>query len=54
MFVGEQPGNDTVHPRIIVCLGAHPSAILREPDPAARRNAMDALVKDLRKVKAKL
>lgn len=77
----------TVHPRIIVCLGAtaakallggsfkvsldrgrfvasplapfvtatvHPSAILREPDPAARRQAMDALVKDLKKVKAKL
>lgn len=77
----------TVHPRIIVCLGAtaakallggsfkvsldrgrfvasplapfvtatvHPSAILREPDPAARRQAMEALVKDLKKVKAKL
>lgn len=77
----------TVHPRIIVCLGAtaakallggsfkvsldrgrfvasplapfvtatvHPSAILREPDPAARRQAMEALVKDLKKVKAKM
>lgn len=32
----------------------HPSSILREPDPAARRQAMDALVKDLKKVKAKL
>jgi uracil-DNA glycosylase family protein len=77
----------TLHPDIIVCLGAtaakallgssfrvsfdrgrfltstlgplimatvHPSSILREPDPTARRRAMRAFVNDLKKVKAKL
>jgi uracil-DNA glycosylase len=77
----------SVHPRVIVCLGAtaakallgnsfkvsidrgrfvqlpfaplvtatvHPSSILREPDADARREAMRAFVKDLKKVKAKL
>lgn len=32
----------------------HPSSILREPDSNARREAMRAFVKDLKKVKAKL
>jgi len=32
----------------------HPSSILREPDSAARREAMRAFVNDLKKVKAKL
>ena len=32
----------------------HPSSILRQPDPAARRQAMLAFVKDLKKVRAKL
>jgi uracil-DNA glycosylase len=32
----------------------HPSSILREPDPIARRQAMQAFVSDLRKVRAKL
>ena len=32
----------------------HPSSILREPDSDARREAMRALVKDLKKVKARL
>jgi uracil-DNA glycosylase len=77
----------TVHPRIIVCLGAtaakaiiggdfkvsvdrgrfvaselaplvtatvHPSSILREPDAEARRGAMRAFIRDLKKVKSKL
>jgi uracil-DNA glycosylase family protein len=32
----------------------HPSSILREPDPQARREAMNAFVNDLKKVAAKL
>ena len=32
----------------------HPASILREPDTNARRQAMQAFVKDLKKVKAKL
>jgi uracil-DNA glycosylase len=32
----------------------HPSSILREPDPIARRQAMQALVTDLKKVKSRL
>jgi DNA polymerase len=32
----------------------HPSSILREPDSGARREAMKAFVRDLKKVKAKL
>jgi DNA polymerase len=32
----------------------HPSSILREPDSNARREAMKAFVKDLKKVKAKI
>ena len=38
----------------LVTATVHPSSILREPDPAARRQAMQAFVKDLRKVRAKL
>lgn len=38
----------------LVTATVHPSSILREPDPAARREAMAALVKDLKKVKARL
>jgi uracil-DNA glycosylase len=38
----------------LVTATVHPSSILREPDSAARRDAMRAFVKDLKKVKAKL
>jgi uracil-DNA glycosylase len=38
----------------LVTATVHPSSILREPDSSARRDAMKAFVKDLKKVKAKL
>jgi uracil-DNA glycosylase len=38
----------------LVTATVHPSSILREPDSDARREAMRAFVKDLKKVKAKL
>jgi DNA polymerase len=38
----------------LVTATVHPSSILREPDSNARRVAMKAFVKDLKKVKAKL
>jgi uracil-DNA glycosylase len=38
----------------LVTATVHPSSILREPDPNARREAMRAFVRDLRKVRAKL
>jgi DNA polymerase len=38
----------------LVTATVHPSAILREPDSNARREAMRAFVSDLKKVKAKL
>jgi DNA polymerase len=38
----------------LVTATVHPSSILREPDSAARRDAMRAFVKDLKKVRAKL
>jgi uracil-DNA glycosylase family protein len=38
----------------LVTATVHPSSILREPDSDARRAAMRAFVKDLKKVKAKL
>ncbi len=38
----------------LVTATVHPSSILREPDSAARRDAMRAFVRDLKKVKAKL
>jgi DNA polymerase len=38
----------------LVTATVHPSSILREPDSSARRDAMRAFVKDLKKVKAKL
>jgi DNA polymerase len=38
----------------LVTATVHPSSILREPDSNARREAMKAFVKDLKKVKAKL
>jgi DNA polymerase len=38
----------------LVTATVHPSSILREPDSAARRQAMRAFVKDLKKVKARL
>jgi DNA polymerase len=38
----------------LVTATVHPSSVLREPDPGARREAMRAFVKDLKKVKAKL
>src|SRR5687767_10437294 len=38
----------------LVTATVHPSSILREPDSNARREAMRAFVKDLKKVKAKL
>jgi uracil-DNA glycosylase len=38
----------------VVTATVHPSSILREPDPKARRDAMRAFVRDLKKVKAKL
>jgi uracil-DNA glycosylase len=38
----------------LVTATVHPSSILREPDSNARREAMKAFVKDLKKVRAKL
>jgi uracil-DNA glycosylase len=38
----------------LVTATVHPSSILREPDSEARREAMKAFVKDLKKVKARL
>ncbi len=38
----------------LVTATVHPSSILREPDSAARRQAMRGFVKDLKKVKARL
>ena len=38
----------------LVTATVHPSSILREPDSQARREAMKAFVRDLKKVKAKL
>ena len=38
----------------LVTATVHPSSILREPDSNARREAMRAFVRDLKKVKAKL
>jgi uracil-DNA glycosylase len=38
----------------LVTATVHPSSILREPDSNARREAMRAFVKDLKKVRAKL
>ena len=38
----------------LVTATVHPSSILREPDSTARRAAMRAFIKDLRKVRAKL
>jgi uracil-DNA glycosylase family protein len=38
----------------IVTATVHPSSILREPDPAARRAAMRAFVRDLRKLAGKI
>jgi len=38
----------------LVTATVHPSSILREPDSNARREAMRAFVKDLRRVKARL
>jgi uracil-DNA glycosylase family protein len=38
----------------LVTATVHPSSILREPDSTARREAMRAFVKDLRKVAARL
>ena len=38
----------------LVTATVHPSSILREPDSAARREAMRGFVKDLKKVKARL
>jgi DNA polymerase len=38
----------------LVTATVHPSSILREPDSSARREAMRAFVKDLKKVKARL
>ena len=38
----------------LVTATVHPSSILREPDADARREAMRAFVKDLKKVKARL
>jgi uracil-DNA glycosylase len=38
----------------LVTATVHPSSILREPDSAARREAMRAFVKDLKKVAARL
>ncbi|HUP38930.1 MAG TPA: UdgX family uracil-DNA binding protein [Vicinamibacterales bacterium] len=38
----------------LVTATVHPSSILREPDSAARRDAMRAFVKDLKKVAARL
>jgi DNA polymerase len=38
----------------LVTATVHPSSILREPDSDARREAMKAFVKDLKKVKARL
>ena len=38
----------------LVTATVHPSSILREPDSTARRDAMRAFVKDLKKVKARL
>ena len=38
----------------LVTATVHPSSILREPDSNARRDAMRAFVKDLKKVRAKL
>jgi uracil-DNA glycosylase family protein len=38
----------------LVTATVHPSSILREPDSNARREAMRAFVKDLKKVKARL
>ncbi len=38
----------------LVTATVHPSSILREPDSTARRDAMRAFVKDLKKVRAKL
>ena len=38
----------------LVTATVHPSSILREPDPDARRQMMHAFVRDLKKVKAKL
>ena len=38
----------------LVTATVHPSSILREPDSNARREAMKAFVKDLKKVKARL
>ena len=38
----------------LVTATVHPSSILREPDSEARREAMRAFVKELKKVKAKL
>ncbi len=38
----------------VVTATVHPSSILREPDPKARRDAMRAFVRDLKKVKARL
>jgi DNA polymerase len=38
----------------IVMATVHPSSILREPDPAARREAMRVFVRDLKKLAAKI
>jgi DNA polymerase len=38
----------------LVTATVHPSSILREPDSDARRDAMKAFVRDLKKVRAKL
>ena len=38
----------------LVTATVHPSSILREPDSQAKREAMKAFVRDLKKVKAKL
>ena len=38
----------------LVTATVHPSSILREPDSNARREAMKAFVRDLKKVRAKL
>ena len=38
----------------IVTATVHPSSILREPDSVARRDAMKAFVRDLKKVRARL
>jgi DNA polymerase len=38
----------------LVTATVHPASILREPDPKARHAAMQAFVRDLKKVKAKL